>query len=295
MFADSPTDIVCVSTWAPSHEEIVVDALEYPLRGILVEKPLGHSAASGRRIVEAIKARSLPMVVPHNLLARSVSIDILDRVQSGDVGELRLVEIECAKWDIINAGIHWLHFFMNLTGLDPINTVLAACDSQSKTYRDGFQVETAAITFVETESGVRCVMQTGDDVASSYVDGGEIGFRIIGTRGSIEFSNVWGTKSYRIVNWDGERTITPSELPVSGHRFHLEGLAKMIESERPDYSIADSSLMALEACEAAYLSNRHRCRINFPLDSFTNPQIVAWDPGMPYDGIGGGRDGRKLE
>ena len=295
MLSDSPTDIICVSTWAPSHEEVVLDALESPLRGILVEKPLGHTAASGGRIVDAIKSRSLPMVVPHNLMARSVSIDILERVRSGIVGELRLVEIECAKWDIINAGIHWLHFFVNLTGLDPIDSVLATCDSKSKTYRDGFQVETAAITLVETMSGIRCVMQTGDDVRTRYVDGGEIGFRIVGTDGAIEFSDVWGNNSYRIVNGDGARKITPPELPFSGHRYHLERLAGMIDANRPDYAIADSSLMALEACEAAYLSNRHRCRIDFPLNTFTQPAPIVWDPGMPYDGTGGGRDGRQLQ
>ena len=295
MFADSPTDVVCVSTWAPSHEEVALDAIELPLKGILVEKPLGHTAASGRRIVEAIKSRSLPMVVPHNLLAKSVSIDILDRVRSGAIGELRLVEIECSKWDIINAGIHWLHFFMNLTSLDPVVSVLAACDSRSKTYRDGFQVETEAITFVETESGIRCVMQTGDDIRTSYADAGEIGFRIIGTRGTIEFSNVWGTDSFRIINAEGENTITPPALPISGHRFHLERLAEMIDSGRTDYAMADASLMALEVCEAAYASIRHRCRVDFPFESYTQPAPIQWDPGMPYDEKMGGIDGRKLE
>src|SRR4029077_9847553 len=44
MFAHCPTDVVCVSTYAPSHERIVLDALELPaLKGILVEKPLGDT------------------------------------------------------------------------------------------------------------------------------------------------------------------------------------------------------------------------------------------------------------
>jgi predicted dehydrogenase len=68
MLAQCPTDVVCVSTYAPSHESIVLDALELPaLRGILVEKPLGDTAAAGQRILNAIKSRNLPMVVPHGL------------------------------------------------------------------------------------------------------------------------------------------------------------------------------------------------------------------------------------
>ena len=71
MFAAHPTDVVCVSTYPPSHEAVALDALELDLTGILVEKPLGHTVASGRRIVEAVKARGLPLAVPHNLLVQA--------------------------------------------------------------------------------------------------------------------------------------------------------------------------------------------------------------------------------
>jgi predicted dehydrogenase len=58
MLAHCPTDVVCVSTYAPSHESIVLDVVALPsLRGILVEKPLGDTAAAGRRILNAIKSR----------------------------------------------------------------------------------------------------------------------------------------------------------------------------------------------------------------------------------------------
>src|SRR6187200_775768 len=41
MFAACPVDVVCVSTYPPSHEEVTMDALAVlPLKGILVEKPL---------------------------------------------------------------------------------------------------------------------------------------------------------------------------------------------------------------------------------------------------------------
>ena len=53
MFQICPTDVVCVSTYPPSHEVVALEALKTPLKAILVEKPLGHSVASGRRILEA--------------------------------------------------------------------------------------------------------------------------------------------------------------------------------------------------------------------------------------------------
>ncbi len=288
LFDAVKVDVVCVSTFPPSHEEVTLDALDrLPLRGIVVEKPLGHTAASGKRLLDAIKARNLPMATPHNLLALATPLEIIDRVKNGDIGELKLVEIQCLKWDIINAGIHWLNFFITLTQNDPITHVLAAADKTTRTYRDGMQVETVAVTSAQTVSGIRVVMHTGDDIEVN-VPGKDTVFRLIGTQGIIEFY-AW-EPGYRFNNeW-----IVPPAFPVSGHRRHLENLAAMIENGTTDYAIPDSSLRALEVVEAAYLSARHGCRVNFPLSDFVPPALNDWQPGEPYSGEGGGRDGRKL-
>ena len=62
----------------------------------------------------------------------------------------------------------------------------------------------------------------------------------------------------------------------------------------PDYTVPESSLLALEVCEGAYVSSRQRCKVTLPVDQFVPPTPVDWDPGKPYSGQGGGRDGRKL-
>lgn len=293
LFDAEPVDVVCVSTYPPSHETVALAALQTPLRGILVEKPLGHTYASGQRILEAIKARDLPMAVPHGLLARRASLEVLERVRGGEIGEMKLVEIQCSGWDIINAGIHWLNFFVTLIGNEPMKYVLAASDASTRTYRDGMQVETVAVTYAESRSGVRVVMQTGDYIHVNS-EGKETLFRLIGTEGQIEFYG-WHP-SYRILNAEyphGEM-ITPEEFTVTGHQRHLEHLAEMIASSRPDYSIPESSLSALQLCEGAYLSSAHRCQVAFPLEQFSPPTPSDWMPGQPYSGTGGGRDGRKL-
>lgn len=293
MFADAPTGIVCVSTYPPSHEEVTMDALQLPLKGILVEKPLGHTAASGRRILEAIKQKRLPMAVPHGLLARKAPLEILERVGRGEIGELKLVEIECTNWDIINAGIHWLNYFVTLTGNESLDYVMAICDASTRTYRDGMQVETIAVTYAQTRSGVRVVMNTGDYVKINR-EGKQILFRLVGTQGQIEF---WGWENaYRILNaeYPEGRLIVPEEFASMGHRRHLEHMADMIERGTVDYTIPESSLTALELCEGAYLSSKYRCQVTFPLNQFRPPAPNDWEPGIPYSGSSGGRDGRQL-
>lgn len=295
MFAQCPTDVVCVSTYAPSHESIVLEALELPsLRGILVEKPLADTAAAGRRIVDAIKSRNLPMVVPHGLRARATSLEVIARVIRGEIGELRQIEVQCDKWDLLNAGIHWLDFCLAATGEASITSVLAACDTSTRTYRDGMQVETVAVTYAENVNGVRMILQTGDFIRVN-TPGKKTVFRLAGTRGMIEF---WAwERGYFILNteYPAGQIIVPEELSVFGHRRHLENLATQIQSGTPDYRLPESSLTALEICEAAFLSSRHRCQVRIPLASFVPPGPSDWQPGQPYSGSGGGRDGRKLE
>jgi predicted dehydrogenase len=293
MFEQCPVDVICVSTWPPSHLPVTRDALTLTLKGIVVEKPLGDTAAAGAEILALVKERRLPIAVPHGLLVADHSRQILERVYNGEIGELKLVEIQCSGWDIINAGIHWLNFFVMLTRQEPVDFVMASCDASTRTYRDGMQVETLAVTYVQTASGVRVVMNTGDYVKTSE-PGENTLFRLIGTAGTIDFYG-WEPR-YRLLNAAYPKgklfEVTPG--PQSNHQRHLESLADQMDQGEADYSVADSSLMALELCEAGYLSCRHGCPVTLPLAHFQPVQPVEWEPGRPYAGEGGGRDGRRL-
>lgn len=293
MFARCPTDVVCVSTWPPSHLEVTRDALELPLKGILVEKPLADTAADGHEVLRLVESSGLPLAVPHGLLVADHVIQVLDLVREGRIGELKLVEIQCAGWDVINAGIHWLNFFVVLTEEDPVTWVLAACDATTRTYRDGMQVETLAVTTAQTRSGVRVVMHTGDYVNVTE-EGKGTAFRLVGTDGIIEFYGWEGRYRVMSENHPRGRIVEIDPSPRSAHQRHLEALAEQMDKSEPDYAIARSSLQALEICEAAYLSARHGCAVTLPLEAFEVPERTDWDPGIPYSGSGGGRDGRNL-
>jgi predicted dehydrogenase len=293
MLAQCPTDIVCVSTWAPSHRAVTEAALKLPLTGILVEKPLADTTADGAAILNAIRSRHLPMAVPHGLLVAAHAAEIRERLSSGEIGDLLLIEIECSGWDIINAGIHWLNFAHVLNRATPAQYVMAACDKSSRTYRDGVQVETAAVTYAQAANGVRIVMSTGDYVTTTR-EGKDTVFHVVGTKGAIEF---WAWESaYHIVSpaHPGGLLVQVTPAPIGGHRRHLERLAEEMDKGVVDYAIAESSLAALEMCESAYLACRHGCKVDLPLASFTPPPANDWEPGKPYSGAGGGRDGRDL-
>jgi predicted dehydrogenase len=292
MFRECPTDVVCVSTWPPSHLEVARAAIELPLKGILVEKPLADTWERGKEVLDLIKDRGLPMVVPHGLLVANHVREIVERVHAGEIGELRLIEIQCRNWDIINAGIHWLNFVVHLVPDATFTSVMCLCDASTRTFRDAMQVETSAVTYVQADNGLRVVMHTGDTIQVSEHGKGVL-FRLIGSEGTIDFYG-W-LPEYRVLNADhpkGERY----EVDPDGnrHQLHLENLANQIDSGIADYGVGESSLRALELVEAAYLSNRYGCEVRLALVDFQKPEQTDWDPGTPYSGEGGGRDGRKL-
>jgi hypothetical protein len=106
------------------------------------------------------------MATPHGWMVKRCPLEIIERTQNGEIGELKLIEIQSPAWDIINAGFHWLNFAVNLNARLSVESVLAACDKTTRTFRDGMQVETVAVTYVQMVNGVRIVMQTGDTVRS---------------------------------------------------------------------------------------------------------------------------------
>jgi predicted dehydrogenase len=292
MLAQCPTEVVCVSTYAPTHLPITKAALAAGVRGLLVEKPLGDSAAHGADALAAATQAGVPVVVPHGLMAQAAPLQVIERVHSGDIGTLRVVQMECTGWDIINAGIHWIQFFLTLAD-SPVESVLTACDVSTRTYRDGMQVETEAITQARCHNGVRLLLNTGDQVPTAHPDTSCL-MRIIGDTGLIEYA-AWEPR-YTIVDAAGRHTVDVEPFPVSGHRRHLEHLADLIASGTTDDTVPRSSLQALEVVEAAYLSNRERRSVSLPLTE-TPPAAsgpLTWDPGAPYAGSGGGRNGRTL-
>ena len=225
-------------------------------------------------------------------------------------GDLEVIEIECRGWDLINAGVHWVDFALAALQGDDVQSVFAACDVSTRTFRDGIEVETEAITYAVTRSGVRLVMQTGDDVRPAR-EGKELVYRFYGSLGSIEFWG-WEDRYWWRAGPQGHPpapvTVTPS-LPTTAHQVYLEMLADMVEKGEPQYEQAELSLRALEICEAAYVSHRNRCVVRLPLSGFRPPPGPAhdlwpgpapgqtfgqeWDPGAPYRGRGG-RNGRLL-
>ncbi len=257
MLAECPADVVCIASPAPTHAPIARTVLQHDVRGVLLEKPLACTAADAEHLLQEFKDRQVPVEVPHGMLVLPAPIAIKRRIRRGDIGAVESVEIFNAV-DLLNGGIHWLVFLLDLFGDDLPAEVSSDFNVVDRVVNDRMQVESLGKTRFALTSGVQVTLHSGVRVkpGSDVLPGEEqIGalFRIRGSGGDMEFS-AWAG-SYWIAtaaNRDGELIHCAAEGDPSYHRIFLERLARQMSTSSTDYGVAQLSIASLRIIERAY-------------------------------------------
>jgi predicted dehydrogenase len=256
MLADCSTDVVCVATPAPSHATIARQVLSHNPKGLLLEKPLACDVSSAEGLLRDVRDAACPAVVPHGMLVLPAAQEIKVLIRRGDIGRIVSVEIQNAV-DLLNAGIHWLAYLLDVFDDDRPTRVRAEFDVSGRVVNDGVQVESRGDTRIELESGLRFKLHSGNktDPTSSVLPRAEQKgalFRVTGLNGVIEFSAWAGSFWIQVGNSDGELVELPLSSGSSYHQLFLEQLAQNISAGEVDYSSAELSLAALRLIDLAY-------------------------------------------
>ena len=250
-------DVICIAAPTPWHEPVASIAIAQEVLGLLLEKPLASSTAVAKALFEQIAARDMPMVVPHGMLVLPAPADVKRRIHGGIIGRIERVEVQNAV-DLLNAGIHWLAYLLDVFEGDEPASIDATFDTIGQLANDGVQVESRGTTRITLQSGMQWVLHSGaatqpvSDVLPQEEQRGAI-FRLAGTCGSIEFS-AW-SGSYRLVSAQsphGNLIQCAANTDPSYHQIFLEQLADDIANGRPNYHSARLSLAALRLIERAY-------------------------------------------
>ena len=91
MLEEERVDLLGVATSDDRHAQIVVDAVESGVRGILCEKPLATTLADADRMVEACDRRGAVMSIDHFRRFRPLWNGALAELRSGDLGAVRRI------------------------------------------------------------------------------------------------------------------------------------------------------------------------------------------------------------
>jgi predicted dehydrogenase len=256
MLTECRTDVVCIATPAPSHASIAREVLHCNPKGLLLEKPLACDVSTAEELLREVGDAACPAVVPHGLLVLPAAQEIKARIRRGDIGRIASVEIQNAV-DLLNAGIHWLAYLLDVFDNEKPRIVNAEFDTSGHVVNDGVQVESRGVTCIEFDSGVCVDLHSGNkteptsDVLPPEEQRGAL-FRVTGSEGAIEFSAWAGSYWIQVGNSDGELIKQLLSAGLSYHQVFLEQLAQNIATEKPDLRSAELSLAALRLIESAY-------------------------------------------
>ena len=256
MLVECRTDVVCIATPAPSHAQIAREVLLHNPKGLLLEKPLASDVSSAEALLREVREAACPVVVPHGMLVLPAAQEIKARIRHGDVGQYVSVEIQNGV-DLLNAGIHWLAYLLDVFDNEEPRIVNAEFDTSGHVVNDGVQVESRGVTRIEFDSGVCIDLRSGNkteptsDVLPREEQRGAL-FRVTGSEGAIEFSAWAGSYWIQVGNSDGELIKQPLPAGLSYHQVFLEQLAQNIATGKLDFRSAELSLTALRLIESAY-------------------------------------------
>lgn len=256
MLAECKPDVVCVATPAPSHAPIAAAVLERGPQGLLLEKPLACDVATAEGLLNQIREAGYPLVVPHGMLVLPAAQEVKARIQGGDIGRVITVDVQNSV-DLLNAGIHWLAYLIDVFDEDSPSSVNARFDVSGNDVNDAVQVESCGKTRIELQSGVRIDLHSGtrtipaSDVLPREEQRGAL-FRVSGSDGVMEFSAWAGSYWIQVGHSGAELIKRPLPAGYTYHRLFLEQLAQNIAAGKPDYRSAELSLAALRLIETAY-------------------------------------------
>jgi predicted dehydrogenase len=279
MLAREALDIVSVCTWPALHAQMVVDAAEAGVQGILCEKPMALSLPDCERMIRACEARGVRLAVNHQRRFGEPFRYAKTLLQEGAIGDLLRVEGWVPRGTLLDWGTHWFDMFFFYLDQEPVRWVMGQADRREPRVLFGVPSETQSLTVWEYQNGVRGYMETGVDMR------GQPANRLIGTEGMIEVG-VAGPHAPPVrarVKGSGTWHVPDISEGIHGVQNFARSIAELVaairEGREPFHS-GRNGRQALEVIFAGYESAFRRRRVDLPLTVTDLPLerlIKAWE------------------
>jgi len=280
MLAVEKPDVVTIATYVGTHCQMIVDAVEAGVKGIVCEKPFLAAPAELKIVRDLIAQSGVKIVVPHMRRYLPVFAAAKKHYCSGDVGEPVMCMAGYEGRDLSEYGSHWLDMFRYFNNDAQAEWVMAQCRMS-----DGRIFEHAT----EEHGILTCGFAGG---GRAYLDGGKglngpYSMILVGTEGSIRIE---GENALTIIgkNSAWERTDYEGTVPEkwNADKFNYEfdnewvavwdvlfdELVNWMAGGPEPMTGATNMLHTAELTLAAYLSVVRRDRVDLPLTDFSDTQ-----------------------
>lgn len=263
-------DLLSVVSNGPTHAEITIAALEAGVQRVLCEKPLATSLEDAERVVEAARRSGGRVAVNHIRRWSDGYARLLERLGTGEWGELRHVYFQSGSTGLGNFVIHAFDLMRYLTGANAA-WVTGGLDASGTTNPRGAQFsDPAGFGMVMLDNGCRGMVDSGEDTGVQYL------FVLATTYARIlidELNGQWMVRARAAE--DRAAPLTRYGLPMEPVPFEVPawdivGLTRQalleLAGDGPVSSTPEDGLAALEMVVAFHVSEREgNNRVDMPL------------------------------
>ncbi|MGI5818387.1 MAG: Gfo/Idh/MocA family protein [Armatimonadota bacterium] len=162
MIEQEQPDLVHMSMPPTIRYSLLKRLSDHGVPAVIVEKPIAIGARDYRKLRELEAESETKFTVNHQLRYHEKTLEMLDRVRQGEIGEVRCLDAS-AKLPMNGQGVHVLDLMFAYAGYTEIRSVHAACsgfDDINGTHPSP-NTASALITFVDEKRGV---LQSGEGV-----------------------------------------------------------------------------------------------------------------------------------
>lgn len=287
MLSETKPDGVIDATPTPQHMRIGVECAE---RGIdlLVEKPIAHSIADAKQLIDAARRAGIKLLVGHHRRHNPLYQRVRDLISQGDLGTLRMV---VCQWTALKPDVYYQIQWRTEPGQGPLPTNLIH-DIDALRYICGEIESVSAFTssearkfpFTDTlsatlrfQSGALGVIAMSDSVASPWAfeitAGEDPGFprncecflRLMGSEGSLAFPQMeyWRHAQAPQSGWRGplQRTTisVKAQDPLERQLAHF---CDVIRRKAEPMITGEDALMNLAVAISLDMAGKTKCAVS---------------------------------
>jgi len=263
--AESP-EIVSICTYVGLHREMIETCARAGVKGIFCEKPFVASPADLAAVRAVAEETGVRIIVAHIRRMMPGYQAIRAIIDSGEIGQLRLMSAGIQDWDLSEWGSHWLDMFRYWNGDKPAQWVLGqARIGETRGY--GHAMEEHAVAWFGFENGVRGVVDGG----AGMVPDNSMWPSVEGTEGLIHMA---GEDEFKVISGRGMRVekfdqLTPEEAHHASWADAVQSLITWVDGGAESPLGLTNMAHTSELNLAAYLSIVEQDRMDLPLTDST--------------------------
>ena len=261
-------DIVIIATYTNTHLPILRDCLAHH-KHVLCEKPIGETLEQGKEFVQTVKAAKEKVLIGHILRHNASYLKIRELIQSGAIGDLRLVRMAqnhhtLLDWErhrrlledcspAVDCGVHYFDIVQWYTGSKIVEVTGFGTKTQDDVARDNFNM----VTF-RLENGCAGYYEVawGQTIRTNNLK------EFIGSKGRISLDMVIsrsedGEEGDRITVYHSDTGVyetVNSQTKYKDMYGQLKALIDMIENDTPGNPTIDDVWQAFLVAQAAQKS-----------------------------------------